>query len=330
MKQLIKELTGILAPSGTESQIQHILLNKVKEVADEIIIDTLGNGIAKKNGHGPHVMLAAHADEAGVMVIHIDDHGFLRIISVGELNPNTLVGRHIQFTNGIIGVIGIEAKIKVQDISFDKLYVDIGACSQEDAKNKIHLGAEGVVLEPIVELDENRLAGRALDNRVGCAIAIEAFLQAAQAGHHVSLVFTAQQTVGARGAKAATFRLQPDMAILVDAAPAGDMPEADRMELALGQGPAIKIMDGTAIVPLKIKDQLINTAQNLGISIQYEVWPRGLSDAGAIQLSLDGVPVGGVSYPARYVGGPSTVIDLRDVQAAVKLIVGAIHAFSQK
>ncbi len=187
------------------------------------------------------------------MVIHIEDEGFLRVISVGDVKAQALVGRHVKFTNGVTGVVGVESKVKLEDISFDNLYVDIGAENGDVAKSKVYIGLSGVALEPVVDIDEHKLAGRALDNRVGCAIAIEAFRQAAAAGHNVSLVFTSQQTVGARGAKTAAFQLQPDLAIVVDAVPAGDMPQATRMDLKLGAGPAVKIMDGTRLCRLRSK-----------------------------------------------------------------------------
>ena len=330
MKELILELAKYVAPSGTEPGIQEALLNHVRAEADEVLVDALGNGIARKNGKGPHVLLAAHADEPGVMVIHIEENGFLRIISIGDLRANTLVGRHVRFTNGVTGVVGVEGKVKVQDVTFDDLYVDIGADSQAQAAARLYIGDAGVCWEPVVALDESRLAGRALDNRVGCAIAIEAFKRLAKDGYRISLAFTAQQVVGARGAKTVAFRLQPDLAIVVDAAPAGDMPKADRVELKIGYGPAVKIMDGTAVVPLDVKDLLIASAQTAGIDIQYEVWPRGQTDAGAIQLSVDGISVGGVSYPARYVGSPSTVIDTRDAERAVAWIIAAVQAKASK
>lgn len=322
------KLASYTAPSGSESELQHVLLDHVENVADEVTVDALGNAIAKKHGKGPHVVIAAHADEIGVMVIHIGDDGFLRLISIGDVQASRLIGRHIKFTNGVLGVVGVESKVKLQDVAFDHLYVDIGCATKADAEKKISIGIAGVVAEEVVALDEHKLAGRALDNRVGCAIAIEAFRQVASEGFNVSVVFTAQQTVGARGAKTAAFRLEPDLALIVDAAPAGDMPKADRMELKLGAGPAVKIMDGTAIVPLQVKDQLIAAAETAGVAIQYEVWPRGLSDAGSFQLTVDGIHVGGISYPARYVGGPSTVIDLRDAEGAVRLLVQAVRGQS--
>ncbi|MCL6549274.1 MAG: peptidase M42, partial [Alicyclobacillus sp.] len=197
--------------------------------------------------------------------------------------------------------------------------------SGESARSQLRIGTSGVVLEPVQMLGEHRMAGRALDNRVGCAIAIHAFKEAAREGHNLSLVFTAQQAVGARGARTAAFRLQPDLALVIDAAAAGDMPEASRMALNLGAGPALKVLDATAIVAKDVKDLLLGAAEEAGVNVQYEVWPNGLTDAGAVQLSAAGVRIGGISYPARYVGGPSTMVDLRDVEAALTWIQTVIR-----
>lgn len=326
MKEFIESLCRYVAPSGSERPLQEALLEHVREAADEAWVDTLGNGIATKQGTGPHVLLAAHADEAGVMVVDIDENGFLRLIAVGDVSPLRLVGRHVTLTTGVTGVVGVEAKVNEADLGFEHLYLDIGAGSLAEAKEKARIGDTGVVAEPLVALGEKRLAGRALDNRVGCAIAIKAFLQLAAAGRHVTVAFTAQQVVGARGAHTVAFRTMPEYALVIDAVPAGDMPDAKRMAVTLGDGPAIKVMDGTAIVPLAVKDHLTAAAAQLGLSPQFEVWPRSLTDAGALQLTRAGTLVGGISYPARYVGGPSTVIDLDDVDKTLQLVVQAAQS----
>ncbi|MDQ0188540.1 peptidase M42 [Alicyclobacillus cycloheptanicus] len=325
MKDRILELSQYAAPSGAEAGISQALLRHVEDVADEVRIDRLGNAIAIKHGRSPRVMLAAHADEPGVMVTHIDDQGFVRLVSVGDLDARSLVGRHVQFTNGVVGIVGVESEVKPADITFDHLYVDIGAESAEAAHGRVRIGLEGVIDERVVVLDDNRLVGRALDNRVGCSIAIETFRTLAAEGYAMSVVFTAQQAVGARGARTAAFQLKPDLAFVIDAAPAGDMPQAPRMALKLGAGPAVKVMDRTVIVPLNIKDLLMDSAKAAGVDIQYEVWPLGLTDAGAIQVSEAGIALGGVSYPARYVGGPSTMVDLRDAAGAVQLLCAAVR-----
>lgn len=328
MKDLIVELASAVAPSGAESNIQEQLLNLVRDESDEAYVDTLGNAIALKHGNGPHVSLVAHMDEIGLMVIHIEDEGFLRVIGVGRAPATEFLGHPIVFTNGVRGVVQASPKVKLADLGYDDLFVDIGATDREEAEGRVFIGLSGVIEAPVQALSERRLAGRALDNRVGCAVAIRAFTALAKAGRHVSVVFTAQQTVGARGAATATAKLQPNLALIIDAAPAGDSPDAARMDLKLGHGPAIKVMDGTAIVPLSVKDHLTTSAKRAGIQTQFEVWPRGLSDAGSVQLSVHGIPIGGVSYPARYVGGTISHVDLQDAEDAVKLLVEAAESYA--
>lgn len=327
LRDLITDLARPVGPSGTEPQMQAALLDRVRDVADEVFVDVLGNGVAVKRGDGPHVLLAAHADELGVMVIHIEDNGFLRLISVGDVDPHCLPGRIVRFTNGTVGVVGAEAQVKREELGFEHLYVDIGAESGAEARERAFVGLEGVVDEPVREVAPHRLAGRALDNRAGCAIAIAAFRSAAAAGRRVSLVFTAQQELGARGARTAAYRLRPDLALVIDAAPCGDTPGAERMELKLGAGPAVKIVDATAVVPARVKDHLLDAGKRLGLAIQYEVWPRGRSDAGALQAAAGGVAVGGISYPARYMGTPAVMIDLRDVAACARLAAEAVTSY---
>ncbi|EPZ41904.1 M42 family peptidase [Alicyclobacillus acidoterrestris] len=327
MRDLITRLAQEIAPSGSERALMSQWMQDLKEVADETLVDTLGNGIAIKRGEGPHIMLAAHADEPGLMVIDIDADGFLRVIAMGTLEPAALVSRQVEFTNGVRGVIGLEDGVKLADASLNHLYVDIGANSREDAGQRVQIGLGGVVVQPLYELTGNRLAGRALDNRVGCAIAIAAFRELAAAGRHVTLALTTQNAVGGRGARTAAYQINPDLALIIDAAPASDVPSGKATALSLGKGPAIKIMDGTAIVPLAVKDHLIAAAGTLGIDVQYEVWPGGKSDAGAVQLSVDGINIGGVSYPARYVGATQTVVDLADVDNALKLVLEAAKTY---
>ncbi|WP_245632922.1 peptidase M42 [Alicyclobacillus kakegawensis] len=324
LKEQIARLAAFVAPSGAERDLQGALLELVRDVADEAWIDALGNGIARKRGLGPHVMLAAHADETGVMVIHVDDGGFLRLISVGDVSARDIIGRRVEFTNGLLGLVQAESAVAVEDIGFEHLYVDIGADSREAALERVSIGLSGVVVDPVVPFTPYRLSGRALDNRVGCAVVASVFRAAAAEGKNVSVVFTAQGAVGARGARPAVVQLEPDLALVVDAAPAGDTPGAKRMDIKLGQGPAIKVMDGTTIIPLDMKRRLEQCAAENGVPIQYEVWPRGASDAGSVQLSMAGIPTAGVSYPARYVGAGSTVVDLRDVEAAVRLLTAVV------
>ena len=329
MKELIKSLCEHIAPPGGERALSNELLEKVRDVAHQTSIDRLGNVIATKNGDGPHVVLMAHADQSGVMIMDIADKGFLRIIGAGNLEPGRLVGCQVVFQNGVKGVVQLEANTKDAEIRFDHLFVDIGKSSKASASELVHIGLSGVMVAPFTELGATRICGGSIDNRVGCAIAITAFRDLAAMNRHVSVVFTAMQTVGARGVGAATFALSPDLALVVDAGPCDDVPGHDVSSTELGKGPIIQVMDGTAIVSVRIRRHLEESAKKKGIAAQFGVWPKGSADtdAGAIQLTKAGVAVGGVHYPARYVGSTSTVVDVQDAQNAASLIVEAASSY---
>lgn len=330
LRELIVKFANEMAPSGQERALQATLLAEVEGVADEITVDRLGNGIATKHGVGKHVALIAHVDEPGVMVVDIEENGFLRLISIGNLSPVNLANRQVNFMGGVIGLIELEHGVDYKDATFDHLYVDIGATSKADAASRIEIGASGVIVSDVTYLGDHRLVGRALDNRVGCALAVSAFRALAQAGHRVSLVLTSQNRVGARGAKTAAYQVQPDFALIIDAAQTGDVPGSKGTSLRLGAGPAVKILDGTAIVPLEVKDLLIAAAKSEEIAIQYEVSATRPSDAGAVQLSVDGIPMGGISYPARHVGSNQSVVDLNDIEDALQLTIASVKRFQSE
>ncbi|QRF23360.1 M42 family peptidase [Alicyclobacillus sp. TC] len=325
MKNIIKQWSEMVIPAGSEAAHLPSVLATFKDIADSTEIDRLGNGIVRKNGVGPHVALVAHIDEPGIMVNHIEENGFLRFLTIGSLEAKQLIGQHVRFTNQTRGIIGCEMKDANTSLSVDDLYIDLGVDSAEEAYHLAPIGISAVLDVPFAELGEHRLSGRALDNRAGCVAAADAFRQLADEGRQVTLVFSAQSVVGARGAKTAAFALQPDLVLVIDSAPAGDMPKAKRMDLRLGHGPALKIMDGTVITPLRVKNVLQDAAETLGINIQHEVWPGGQSDAGQIHLSQAGLMVGGLSIPTRYTGQLSQVIDVRDVESLVKWAVAAAN-----
>ncbi|WP_067618544.1 peptidase M42 [Alicyclobacillus acidiphilus] len=327
MKELIFRLAMEIAPSGSERPLAEALIGELATAADEVHIDVLGNAIATKQGYGPHMMLVAHMDEPGVMVIDIDDDGFLRLIPIGNLTASELVGRQVNFVNGTVGLIQSEVDLKSTE-SYDHLFVDIGANSREAALEKVYIGLAGAVGAEIQELTETKLVGRALDNRVGCAIVVQAFQELANAGRRVTAVFTAQSEPGARAAQAAAYQVRPDLGIVIDAALASDVPKGKGTSLRIGAGPAIKIMDATTIVPAEVKNLFQLTAERLGIAYQHEVWPKGRTDVGAVQLMGSGVRVGGLSYPARYVGHCETVVDLTDADSVCRLAVASAMAFS--
>lgn len=324
MNDWVMRLMDWVAPSGSEAPVVQALLDEVRPAADEVFVDALGNGIARKRGEGPHLMLAAHVDEPGLMVIDVDDRGYLRVVSVGEVHARECVGRQILFTNGIAGVV--HADLSQQgELGVDALIIDVGARSREEAERMVPIGTAGAIALPPFSWDGKVLTGRALDNRLGCAVAARAFRALANRGLNTSVAFTAQNAVGARAAQAAAFQLEPRYAIVIDGVTADDVLK-DRPVVALGRGPVLTVMDRATVVPLEAKRAVEQAAERLGLALQYEVSREALGDTGAIQLSRAGCVAVGLGYPVRRAGAFAMTADVSDAEALFQLVLAAAEA----
>jgi len=321
MKTVIKQLTEAFGPSGYETEVTALIKTMVEEYADEIRTDVLGNLIVIKRGSqdGRSIMFAAHTDEIGVVITHIDDKGFLRFGNVGGVGVPTLVGNRVRFAGGAVGAI-YQEKGSWKELTIDKLYIDIGAESKEDALKKVKIGEFGIFHREFEDLGQ-RLIAKSMDDRVGCAVLVDALKKIADPKNTLYFVFTTQEEVGLRGARTAAYGLEPDLGIALDVTLTGDMPEARRMDVSLGKGAAIKVKDSSLIAHPKVKDLLINLAEDNNIPYQMEVLEAGGTDAGAIHVTKAGIPSGAISIPTRYVHSPSEMVDIRDVEACVNLVV---------
>ncbi|MGO9413395.1 MAG: M42 family metallopeptidase [Spirochaetia bacterium] len=330
MKEIIRKLTECYGPSGREAAVRELITAELKAAGVlagkrvETRVDALGNLLVRRAGNGgdTRVMLAAHMDEIGVVVTHVDQRGFLRFGSVGGVRPLPLLGGRVRFSDGTVGVIGLE---KLEDGSkippLDKFFIDVGAPSREECRIKV--GDVGCFLRTCEEMGE-RIVAKAMDDRVGCAVLIEVMRELETSPHDISFVFTVQEEVGLRGAVTSGYGAEPDLALAVDVTFTGDTPECAPMAVELGAGPAIKIKDGGMLTHVGVKEWLLETARTAGIPFQREVLVGGTTDASAIQTTRAGVPAGCVSIPTRYVHMPSEMVDYRDVQGAVKLLVEAL------
>lgn len=321
MKAIIQQLTEAFGPSGYETEVTDLLKVMVKDFVDEVKTDVLGNLIAIKKGatDGRKIMFAAHTDEIGVVVTHIDDKGFARFSNIGGVGVATLVGNRVRFAGGAIGVI-YQEKGDWKELTLDKLYIDIGAETKEEALKKVRVGEFGIFHREFTDLG-NRLIAKSMDDRIGCAILVDALKKIKNPKNTLYFVFTTQEEVGLRGARTAAYGIEPDLGIALDVTLTGDMPEARRMEVALGKGAAIKVKDSSLIVHPKVKDLLVELAEENKIPYQMEVLDAGGTDAGAIHLTKAGVPSGGISIPTRYIHSPSEMVDIRDVKACVDLVI---------
>jgi endoglucanase len=326
MKDTIKQLVEAYGPAGREEQVAEYLTEVMQTLVDKVYTDELGNVIAVKQGPAAarKVMLAAHMDEIGVIITDIDDNGFLRFSNIGGVSPFTLIGQRVRFANGTIGVFGREKLDDIKDLKLNKMYIDIGVTSREEAEGKVGIG-DSAVYHREFTLQGQRVVAKSLDNRISCAILIEVARRLENSPHEVYLVFTAQEEVGLRGARTAAYALDPDYGIAVDVTATGDTPEAPRMAVSLGKGAAIKVKDSSVVSHPLVKNLLVNTAEAQGIPYQMEVLERGGTDAGSIHLTRSGIPTGAVSIPCRYIHTPSEMVDLGDVENCIQLLVGVLE-----
>jgi len=325
MKSLIKNLVEAVGPSGYEDQVRDLVRSLVEAYADEIRVDALGNLIVRKGQKSPdglRVMLSAHMDEIGIIASHIDENGFVRFTSIGGLNPLYLMGGRVKFVNGVQGTINSERLETAERIpSFDRLFVDVGAGSRSDCK--VRVGDVAIFDRPFLDLGD-RLVSKAMDNRIGVAVLVETLRQIKQTPHELYFVFSVQEEVGLRGATTAAYGVDPDLGLAVDVTRTGDTPKGIKMEVSLGKGPTVKVRDSGMLADPRVVRWLVDTAEKAGLPYQLEVLEAGTTDARSIQVTRAGVPSSCVSIPCRYIHSPSEMVDFRDVQNAVNLLVAGL------
>jgi endoglucanase len=329
MKTLLRTLTDISAPSGKEDELRALVRNLIQPHADEIRVDALGNLIARKgrkSTKGKRVMLAAHLDEIGLIVSHVDANGFARFNTLGGFVPHRRVGTRVRFTNGARGVIGLERNADAKDRapSLDKYFIDTGATSPKDSPVKV---GDAATYDPAFHENGERVLAKSLDNRVGVALLIEFLQNLKTSPHEIYCVFTVQEEMGARGAGPAAYGLSPDIGLAIDTMPTSDTPHAsERNPVALGKGPAIKIKEANLVSDPALVDLLTRLAQKNRIPHQFEIADSGGTDARVIQLTGLGARAGGITVPLRYLHSPSEMIDLRDVKNASRLLTALLRS----
>lgn len=329
MKKLLQTLTETFGPSGYEENVRLIVRAEVESLADETRVDALGNLIARKRpgkavSNTRKIMIAAHMDEIGVIASHVDENGFVRFSPIGGVFRRYILGGRVRFLNGVQGVIGFERLDNQNEVpALDKVYIDVGATSRKDCPVKV--GDVAAFDRTYTEFG-NRLVAKSLDNRTGVLVAIETLRALKSSPHDLYFVFTTQEEVGTRGAATSAYGIDPDVGIALDVTSSGDTPNAHRMEMALGKGPCIKIQDVGMIADPRVVQWMIRAAEKNKIPYQREVLLMGGTDARAIQMARAGVPAGCISVPVRYVHSPSEMVDLSDLENAVRLLTALLRA----
>jgi endoglucanase len=319
MNALIKKLTEAWGPSGREGAVRQLILTEIEDHVSSATVSPLGSLHAIVNPGGDlKVMLAAHIDEIGIIVSHIDKNGFARFHRLGGVDLNSCTGHRVRFEDGTMAVIGNEKRHeRTKPPRLEEFYLDFGVTSAKDCP--VNIGDLGTFDRSFVALGD-RLIAKSLDDRIGVVILIETIRQLKQTPHEIQFVFTVQEEVGRRGAGPSAYRLDPDLAIAVDVTGTGDTPRSPKMAVELGAGPAIKVRDTHMISDPRIVDLMIKRAEDAGIPYQLEVLRHGSTDASIIQLVRAGIPAGCLSIPCRYIHTSSEMVDSHDVENAVHLL----------
>lgn len=338
MIELLKTLTNLSGPCGYEHSVSYFLKEYLTSKVDEVMIDPIGNVIARKKGDkpGPTILLTAHMDEIGFIVKKIEPNGLLRFEKLGGHDDRILLAQPVKVmgTNGDIpGVIGtISAHFaKFDDASkvrkHSQLYIDIGVSSKEEvAELGIEIGTPitwGTEFQVIGLASKPRIRSKALDDRAGCAVIVQVLeeIQNISFAGELVLLFAVQEEVGLRGARTAAEHINADAAIAIDTTAVSDTPEETMDQtLALGQGTGIKVLDFSLIVHKTMKDLLVRLAKDNNISYQLEIFPGIGTDGGAVNYANKGIPTGVLSIPSRYAHSPVEVIDMGDIEATKELV----------
>ena len=326
LRDTLKTLLAAYGPTGGEHAVAEAVKSLLEGHVDSMRSDHMGNLIVEKFGsaeNGKRIMFSAHMDHIGLVVTHIEKEGFLRVLNVGGVSPESMRARKVVFENGTPGIVMIEPGTKGdgKQPGMEQLFIDIGAESREEAEKLVQIGDVAVWAPDFITLGKNRVAAPAMDDRCACALLVEMLLYAEDHRNTIIGVFSTQEEVGLRGAAAAAFSLEPDIGLALDVTAWGDTPEVKYPAVKLGAGPAVKIMDRSMIASPQVRDALFEAAEAAGVTVQREVLAFGGTDGGAIQQSRGGVPTGTLSIPCRYVHSAAETIDMRDMEGALKVLL---------
>ncbi len=334
---LLERLSNAVAVSGDEREVRAIVLEEIQPFADEARVDALGNVLAVRHAQGENplrVMLAAHMDEVGFILVEEEEGGWYRFEVVGGIDPRVLVGKPVlagkDHLPGVIGARPIHLTTpdeRKNALTVDQLRIDLG---NENGK-KVKPGDRAGFATRFRQAGPS-LVGKALDDRLGVATLIELIKNPPP---HVELLaaFTVQEEVGLRGSKAAAYAFNPDVAIAVDATPANDLPAWDgeenhRYNTRLGSGPAIYVADAATLSDPRLIRHLIRTAEEMGIPFQIRQPGGGGTDAGAIHKQREGIPTVSVSVPVRYAHTPALQARLLDWENTLSLLYHGLERLS--
>jgi putative aminopeptidase FrvX len=343
-EQLLKELTDAHGVPGYEHDVRALMRARFEPLG-EIVQDKIGSLICRLGDQGPRVMLAAHMDEIGFMVRHITKEGFVKFLPLGGWWDQVLLGQRVIIKSSggdVTGVIGakpihlLPADEANKVVVKQDMYIDVGATSMEEVEEVgVRMGDPVVPDAAFTVLASGKTyLGKAFDDRLGCALIIET-LQYMAKNAHPNVIYgaaTVQEEVGLRGADTSADVVEPDVAIILESDIAGDVPGIKDEESAvkLGAGPSLILYDRSMIPNLRLRDLVIETAKDLGVTLQFSALEGGATDGGMIHRHRGGVPCIVLAVPARHIHSHSAIIHRDDYDGAARLLTGVLNRLDAK
>jgi putative aminopeptidase FrvX len=328
--KLLKEICEVAGAPGHEQRIREVVLREVKKLADKVSVDNMGNVTAFKKGKkDKKVMIAAHMDEIGFIITHIDENGFLRFIPLGGFDPKTLTAQRVivHGKKDVIGVMGskpihmMSAGEREKIVPISDYFIDLGL-SKKEVDKIVSVGDTVTRQRELIEMG-NCVNCKSIDNRVSVFILIETLRELKSSPYDVYAVFTVQEEVGIRGANASALQIEPDFGFGLDTTIAFDVPGAKPYEVVtrLGDGTAIKIMDASTICDYRMVKYMKQTAVKHKIKHQTEILPAGGTDTAALQrMNPGGAISGAISIPTRHIHQVIEMADKSDIRASIDLL----------
>ena len=341
---ILEDLSNAIGVSGDEGAIRKIIRPAIEPHVTDVQVDAMGNLTAFKKGTGENnvrVLLAAHMDEIGFMVVGHESSGLIQFTNVGGIDARILPGLRVKVgKKQLPGVILWPPIHKNQDQNtkpIKDLRIDIGVTSKGEAEGKAKRG-DRITFDTTFREVGNMFKGKAFDDRAGCAVLVE-ILQGGPYPVDIVAAFTVQEEVGLRGARVLARRFNPDVAFALEGSPANDIPDpqADPDDNSvpnpgarLGHGPVITVMDASMITPPQLVRLLTGTAKEESIPSQFKTLLGGGTDAGAIHLTNGGVPSAVVSVPCRYIHSPAALLNKEDFANTVKLMKAVLERITKE
>ena len=331
--ELHRQLVASARPSSLEQTgIAQALTELVRPYVDEVFVGGMDNMICHKKGPGKKVMLSAHMDAIGFIVTRIDKDGFVYINTVGHHNAAQVVNCRVRFLNGVKGVIRPRNSAENtagtwSEMSFDKVYLDIGASCYEEAAALIRIGDMALFEGEPRRVAGNRVMGPYADDLIGCVALLRTMEQVKESDYDIYCVFSSQEEVGCRGARSAAQIIEPDIAIACDVCGTGDTPDRDRNPrvLSIGKGPTLKLRDDGVYCTPGLNARLREIAEQNGIPTQVEMMFGGHTDTMPMQQAVPTVEVTGVSILTRHIHSPAETYDITDVEQTAALLAAFLN-----